>query len=543
MATRYLLSALIILFVLPSSYGEEIIIQEYDTGFCSVDGAILTDVAGYTGDGYADTDRGVGKSVSWNVFAEAAGPCTLRWRYANGGGSGDRPATLLLNGTVTLPTVNFPHTGTWTHWTESGPVSIDLMPGHNTIRLEAHSVDGLANYDYLVVDAQGVTQAACIPAYTLTVMQNDVEGGTISYEPIQPYYDEGTPVTVTAQAKPGYRFQSWSGEVASTASTFTFAIKQNTTLAALFFPEGTRPDPNCIGYAAIQDDLGTPYWVLGGALGPVVEVNSVAALQDYLSRPDPYVVTVSAHIVGDADLKVTSNKTLLGTSNAAHLEGLGVRINEARNVIVRNLKISHVTPQDAIEINGKSKNIWIDHCELYSDRDHGSEYYDGLLDIKNESTFITISWCVIHDHYKTSLISSNDTSPEDGVIRVTYHHNFFYNCNSRLPLIRFGKAHIFNNYYKDCSDAVNTRMGACVRVEKNVFINVGKPVFSDFSVELGYANLIDNYYDPAYQPSVPGCILAVPYDYARYLDEPNALPSLIAGETVDIQMPEPVSYR
>ena len=35
---------------------------------------------------------------------------------------------------------------------------------------------------------------------------------------------------------------------------------------------------------------------------------------------------------------------------------------------------------------------------------------DGLLDIKNEFTFITVSRCIVHDHFKTSLISLNDSN-------------------------------------------------------------------------------------------------------------------------------------
>ena len=37
---------------------------------------------------------------------------------------------------------------------------------------------------------------------------------------------------------------------------------------------------------------------------------------------------------------------------------------------------------DAIVISG-AMNVWIDHCELYSDLTHDKDYYDGLLEIKN----------------------------------------------------------------------------------------------------------------------------------------------------------------
>ena len=35
---------------------------------------------------------------------------------------------------------------------------------------------------------------------------------------------------------------------------------------AIFLPEGTRADPDLTGYASVQDDRGTPYLLIGGAL-------------------------------------------------------------------------------------------------------------------------------------------------------------------------------------------------------------------------------------------------------------------------------------
>ena len=87
---------------------------------------------------------------------------------------------------------------------------------------------------------------------------------------------------------------------------------------------------------------------------------------------------------------------------------------------------------DAIVISD-SKNVWVDHCELYSDRLNGVDFYDGLLEIKNGAAFITVSHTVFRDHYKVSLISSGDEQVGDTVIRATYHHNLFQNCRSRSP--------------------------------------------------------------------------------------------------------------
>ena len=70
---------------------------------------------------------------------------------------------------------------------------------------------------------------------------------------------------------------------------------------------------------------------------------------------------------------------------------------------------------------------------------------------------------------------------------MTYANNHFYKVDSRGPLLRFGTAHIFNNYYNEQSTGVNTRMGAQVLVQSSVFENSGKKmVYSESSSSIGY---------------------------------------------------------
>jgi pectate lyase len=308
---------------------------------------------------------------------------------------------------------------------------------------------------------------------------------------------------------------------------------------ARFLPDTIQPDSDANGYASIEDDKGTPYWVFGGALGDTVSAATVTDLQTYLGSALPYVVKFSGYLVGTEQISITSNKTLLGVGDTAHLDGIGISINQARNVIVKNISIAHVCTTgaasgDAIEINGASKNILIDHCELFSDRAHDKDYYDGLLDIKNGSTFITISRTGMHDHFKVCLISSGPTQYIDTVARLTFHHNYFYNCGSRLPSIRFGKAHIYNNYFKDCDDAVHSRIGAWVRVEGNYFDNVDHAVDNDDTSGIGYVQLIDNHFGSSYFVTSPTCDYVIPYPYT--LDPTDSIPSIVArGAKTDVK--------
>ena len=54
------------------------------------------------------------------------------------------------------------------------------------------------------------------------------------------------------------------------------------------------------------------------------------------------------------------------------LVGVGLRVKNTNNVIIRNLKISKVlaTAGDAISIRN-AHNVWVDHVDLSSDKDHG----------------------------------------------------------------------------------------------------------------------------------------------------------------------------
>jgi pectate lyase len=519
--------------------GSALVIQEDELGFSGVDGVVVPrqaspNVTGFSGCGFLDGDSGVGKSMSWSVRAETSGSRTLVWRYAFGGTETNlRDARLLVNGEVALDTLAFAYTGSWNDWRNTPAVDIEFAEGPNLLRLEAIGPSGLANVDFLRIDGDGVEPAT--PSFTVTVDANDPTAGTVSFEPEAPYFEEGASVTLRAVASPGYFFQSWTGDVTSADPDFTFPIARNTHVTARFLPEGTVEVEGVTGYATIQDDEGTPYLLTGGSLGETVTATSLEELRSYLARPEPLVVTFDGTFTGAELIQIGSDKTLLGGAGA-HLQGIGLQVNGSRNVIIRNIAVSHVVAEgsgeanDAIELTGGAKNIWIDHSELYSDRLRGPDYYDGLLELKNEASFVTVSWSNFHDHYKVSLISSGDQQIGDGAIRATYHHNYFHDVGSRLPSIRFGKAHVFDNYFQNVeSSGVNSRMGAVVKVEHNYFEGVKDPIVSLDSAEVGTWDVTNNLFDgcTGAQPTTSNGSLTPPYAYT--LDPPEEVPALVTA--------------
>ncbi|OUM67891.1 polysaccharide lyase family 1 protein, partial [Piromyces sp. E2] len=229
-----------------------------------------------------------------------------------------------------------------------------------------------------------------------------------------------------------------------------------------------------IGYASMNG--GTT----GGQGGQTTTVSNQSQLEAALKNNNAKEIKVNGIIKLSGEVNVSSNTSIIGANKNSGFTGAGLEINNVKNVIIQNLKFNNCLGSTKDCINAqKSTNIWIDHCELYNDRNHDKDYYDGLLDFTHACDYITVSWCYIHDHIKTSLVghSDNNGNEDKGKLHITYHHNYFKNVDSRLPSVRFGTAHIFNNVYENVkSSCVNVRMGAQALVENNVYKNANKPI-------------------------------------------------------------------
>ncbi|WP_437685005.1 pectate lyase family protein [Sorangium sp. So ce176] len=268
------------------------------------------------------------------------------------------------------------------------------------------------------------------------------------------------------------------------------------------------------GYATTGD--GTT----GGKGGEVVSVSSLDDLRTEAARPGALIIQITGKISGSGDdVDVASDKTIVGVGTSGELEGIGLNLKRSSNIIVRNLKIHHVLADsgngDGIHMD-ESHNVWIDHCELWADSpavNSDKDKYDGLIDATHESSDITISWTYLHDHYKGMLVGSSDKDDSDR--RITFHHNRISNVNSRLPSYRGGNGHVFNNYFENVpTSGVNSRVGACLRVEGNHFFKVKNPI-TTLDSPAGGTHRIDNVFEETTgtQESGEDCSWTAPYDY------------------------------
>ncbi|KAB5594198.1 Pectate lyase [Ceratobasidium theobromae] len=239
-----------------------------------------------------------------------------------------------------------------------------------------------------------------------------------------------------------------------------------------------------LGYATLSG--GTT----GGGSATPVTVTTLDELKTAVTGSTAKVVIISGSITGNEVVKVGSNTSVLGKSGAT-LNGVGLRVLDVSNVIIRNVKINKVLASagDAIGVQAANR-VWVDSVELWSDRDHDKDYYDGLLDITHGCYAVTVTNSYLHDHWKASLVGHSDNNEsEDLAIQVTYAFNKWYNLNSRTPSFRFGHGHIFNNYYLSNGDGINTRVGAELLVQNNVFEDCKKPLYT---TDNGYANASGN---------------------------------------------------
>ncbi len=253
-------------------------------------------------------------------------------------------------------------------------------------------------------------------------------------------------------------------------------------------PDAPMPDSSVdadvpderIGWA-FESGLGLETTTGGGDLDPVV-VTTLEQLEDAVAGDTPAVIQIEGAIEGT--VRFGSNKTVTGAPGSV-FTGSFV-ISDQENVILQDLTLVGYNCSDNPDCGDgrdmitvfETHHVWIDHCDI-------SDGSDGNLDITAGSDFVTVSWTRFsysgrRDHQLSNLVGASNDAPEDvGRLNVTWHHNHWAdNVNSRMPRIRYGRNHIFNNLYtsEDNSYCIGLGVFGDVLVENNVFIRVDDPI-------------------------------------------------------------------
>lgn len=150
---------------------------ESSPAVCS--GTIDSDWTGYSGSGFCNGANSTSGYAQFTVTAPASGTATLAIRFANGTTTA-RPANVVVNGS-TATTASFEGTGTWTGWTTK-TLTVPVVSGSNTIRLNPTTSAGLPNVDYLdaTVPDGGTTPPPSASALYVAPNGTDSAAGTSS---------------------------------------------------------------------------------------------------------------------------------------------------------------------------------------------------------------------------------------------------------------------------------------------------------------------------------------------------------------------------
>jgi pectate lyase len=114
-----------------------------------------------------------------------------------------------------------------------------------------------------------------------------------------------------------------------------------------------------------------------------------------------------------------------------------------------------------------AEGVWIDHNTFtdeprfdtefppvfgapFNEATQKVQHHDGQADVTLLGTRVTISNNQFVRHDKTNLLGGSDVAGlvpgyGPGVIDVTFHGNYYQNTGQRMPRVRFGRVHVYNN--------------------------------------------------------------------------------------------------
>lgn len=187
---------------------------------------------------------------------------------------------------------------------------------------------------------------------------------------------------------------------------------------------------------------------------------------------------------------IGSNKTIDGRGSEAYFLFSGFAIGKdqtgtptqtAKSVILTHLNFKgaghtedHYVDPDMIRSTGASHDIWI-HKNTFDTTG------DSAFDVKVGAYNVTMSFNRLVNVKRAVLHGSSDSHTIDKQITTTMHNNAFIttddsykllgNTLRRVPLLRHGKTHMFNNVFVNYRNQIlSLRVGASALMEDSVFV-------------------------------------------------------------------------
>ncbi len=221
----------------------------------------------------------------------------------------------------------------------------------------------------------------------------------------------------------------------------------------------------------------------------------IVGLTDYDSEGNGGSVGDSG---GMARMVNAKNLTIEGIGEDAQIKGWGFHFvssssarwgaGDGKSFEARNLTFAGY-PEDALGAEGEQaekklssalsapvERVWV-HNNTFKQGGNGSAAEsdkgegDGSCDFKR-GQYYTNSYNKYEDCHKTNLVGSSSTSVQ---FDVTFHHNWWFNCQARQPIARCANIHYYNNYVQyTTSVAMSFRADSYTFAEGNYFDGCSK---------------------------------------------------------------------
>jgi len=188
------------------------------------------------------------------------------------------------------------------------------------------------------------------------------------------------------------------------------------------------------------------------------------------------------------DIKNNNYITVEGVGSNASITQWGLTFKNCNYIEVRNLEFNDY-PEDACSFEGSDYNettldklktgyIWVHHNTFNRGNNNWDVTYeqdkhngDGATDFKGLKN-VTVAYNLYNNNHKTGLVGGDGTHHQ---ANFTFHHNWYRNCQARLPYGRQANMHMYNNFY-DSSTGTNMQIhdGGYAFIENCYFKNLNK---------------------------------------------------------------------
>ena len=300
-----------------------------------------------------------------------------------------------------------------------------------------------------------------------------------------------------------------------------------------------------VGWATRDGRTGSAVEVDGGGDATPVVAKSFAELQSYAGGGQPRVIHIDDTLgsgwngtSGDR-LEVGSNKTIVGVRPGIQLRA-PIHVGNATNVIIRNLVIKGPGSNsdqawDNINIDGSSKNVWVDHCEFWDGQ-------DGNADVVKGADNVTFTWNVFGyrtngGHNFSNLVASSDNEPQsEGKLNITLMFNWFTGVAQRQPRCRYGDIHVVNNLFtrdgQPSDYGISAGKDCRILTEANHFIDIKSPIYTSHASGSAANQLRgDNIFESTSGNTTGyGTAFEPPYEYQHVLVKSSEVKALVEAK-------------